>query len=187
MKPPILIISAPSGAGKNSFVAKILQDHPSLVYTVTYTTRQIRPGEREGHPYHFVSKEEFSRLVEQGFFVEHAVVHGNHYGTPLNQLEEAWAQGRTVIMDIDIQGARTFKSKYPESASIFILPPSIDALRERIIKRDGGAPHDLELRMENASSEIATADEFDYRLVNDDFDESYREFKKLVDSLLNVE
>ncbi len=107
-------------------------------------------------------------------------MHTNLYGTPLNQLQNAWAAGRVVIMDIDVQGAATFKSKYPDCATVFILPPSIDELRRRVIKRDGGAPKDLDIRMQNALREIAEADHFDHRLINDDFERSYAEFKSLV-------
>lgn len=181
----MIIISAPSGAGKSSFVDRITREMPRLRDTVTFTTRPMRAGESEGHPYHFVSRERFMELRDQGFFVEWAMVHDNMYGTPLHQLEEAWAKGEVIIMDIDVQGAATFKSKFPDAASIFILPPSIDELRRRVTKRDGKVPEDLEVRMRNAESEVAHASEFDYRLVNDDFDKSYQVFKKIVEDLLS--
>lgn len=180
----MIIISAPSGAGKSSFVERITREIPRLRDTVTFTTRPMRAGESEGHPYHFVSRDRFIELRDRGFFVEWAMVHENMYGTPLHQLEEAWAKGEVIIMDIDVQGAATFKSKFPDAASIFILPPSIDELRRRVTKRDGRVPSDLEVRMGNAEREIAHAPEFDYRLVNDDFDKSYQEFKKIVEDLL---
>ena len=179
-KVSMIIVAAPSGAGKSSFVERVTREMPVLVDTVTYTTRGMRAGESEGHPYHFVSHDRFEELIKQNFFVEWARVHTNLYGTPLNQLEDAWAAGRVVIMDIDVQGAATFKKKYPDCATVFILPPSIDELRRRVIKRDGGAPKDLDIRMQNALREIAEADRFDHRLVNDDFERSYAEFKSLV-------
>lgn len=180
----MIIVAAPSGAGKSSFVERVTREVSSLVDTVTYTTRAMREGESEGHPYHFVSRERFSSLVKDGFFVEWAEVHTNLYGTPLHQLEDAWKKGKVVIMDVDVQGAETFKSKYPDASTIFILPPSIEELRRRVEKRDKGRTQNLEVRMANASREIAKAHEFDYQLVNDDFDRSFAEFKKLVESLI---
>lgn len=184
MKTRLIIIAAPSGAGKSSFVERISKEIPRLRDTVTYTTRAMRAGESEGHPYHFVSREKFEELRDQGFFVEWAFVHNNLYGTPFHQLEEAWARDEVVIMDIDVQGADTFKSKFPDAVTIFILPPSIDELRRRVIKRDKRVPDDLEVRMLNAENEIRRAPEYDYQIVNDDFDKSYQEFKKIIEDLL---
>lgn len=185
MKVRMIIIAAPSGAGKSSFVERVTREIPRLRDTVTYTTRQMRAGESEGHPYHFVTAERFKELRDQGFFVEWAVVHENLYGTPMHQLEDAWKRDEVIIMDIDVQGAATFKRKFPDAISIFIIPPSIDELRRRVTKRDGGTPRDLETRMRNAELEISRADEFDYKLVNDDFDKSYQEFKKIIEDLLS--
>jgi len=184
MKVRMIIIAAPSGAGKSSFVERVTKEIPRLRDTVTYTTRQMRPTESEGNPYHFVTPERFKELRDQGFFVEWAVVHNNFYGTPMHQLEDAWARDEVVIMDVDVQGAATFKRKFPDAVSIFILPPSIDELRRRLVARDGAAAHDLEVRLKNAEMEIARADEFDYKIVNDDFDKSYQEFKKIIEDLL---
>jgi guanylate kinase len=180
----MIILAAPSGAGKSSFVEKICKEDQRLEDTVTYTTRAMRAGESEGHPYHYVSEEVFQKLIAENYFVEWAKVHTSHYGTPLHQLENAWAQGRCIIMDVDVQGAQTFKSKYPDSKTIFILPPSIDELRRRIVKRDGKVPADMEVRMSNAEKEILVASSFDYQIINDDFQRSYSEFKKIVDVLL---
>lgn len=181
----MIIVAAPSGAGKSSFVERLTSEMSVLADTVTYTTRAMRDGESEGQPYHFVSREKFLELTRDGFFVEWAEVHKNLYGTPLHQIEDAWKVGRVVIMDVDIQGAATFKAKYThDAASIFILPPSIEELRRRVMKRDGGKTKDIELRMENATREIAAAPHFDHRVVNDDFETSYNEFKKLVQKLI---
>ena len=180
----MLIVAAPSGAGKSSFVDRVTKDEPRLVDVITYTTRAPRRGERNGHPYYFISIEEFTRKVEQGFFVEHAQVHANWYGTPYDQIEQAWSKNLCVIMDLDVQGAATFRAKYPDSKSVFILPPSIDELRRRVIKRDGKVPDDLEVRMQNAAIEIARQKEFDFLIVNDDFEQSYAQFKKIVEELL---
>ena len=185
MKTRMIIVAAPSGAGKSSFVERICREDSRLFDTVTYTTRSIRQGESQGHPYHFISMDEFQAFVEKKFFIEWAQVHNNYYGTPLHQIEDAWRDGKCVIMDVDVQGAQTFKAKYPgDSKSIFIVPPSIDELRRRIVKRDGKVPADLEVRMRNASMEMTRAPEFDFQLVNDDFNVSYAEFKKIIDRLL---
>jgi len=184
MKTRMIIVAAPSGAGKSSFVEKACREDNRLEDTVTYTTRSMRKGESQGHPYYFVSKEEFETKIRENFFVEWAQVHTNHYGTPYYQLEDAWIKGKCIIMDVDVQGAATFKAKYPDAVSIFILPPSIDELRRRIEKRDGGLPADIEVRMANAQKELQQASKFDYQIVNDNFEQSYAQFKKIVEELL---
>lgn len=183
-KARMIIVAAPSGAGKSSFVERLTREMPILVDTVTFTTRAMRVGESEGQPYHFVTREKFLELVRDGFFVEWAEVHTNLYGTPLYQIEDAWRDGKVVIMDVDIQGAATFKAKYKEAASIFIMPPSIEELRRRVMKRDGGRTKDIELRMANAAKEMAAAPLFDHQLVNDDFEPSFQRFKLLVQKLV---
>jgi guanylate kinase len=180
----MIIVAAPSGAGKSSFVERICREEKRLEDTVTFTTRQMRAGESQGHPYHFVSLSEFEALKQKNYFVEWALVHDNFYGTPMEQLEHAWILQKCIIMDVDVQGARTFKSKFPDAKSIFILPPSIDELRRRVVKRDGKIPHDLEVRMKNAENELQNASSFDYQVVNDDFEQSYLRFKKIVEELL---
>lgn len=184
MKTRMIILAAPSGAGKSSFVEKITQEDERLVDTTTFTTRQMRKGESQGHPYFYVSRDEFEKKIKENFFIEWAVVHTNLYGTPVYQIEEAWAKNKCIIMDVDVQGAETFKAKYPDAVTIFIIPPSIDELRRRIIKRDGGVPADIEVRMQNAEKEMQVAHSFDYTLVNDVFERSYQEFKNLVEKLL---
>ena len=172
-------------AGKSSFLARVLQDFgDQLVDTVTYTTREMRTGESEGDPYHFVSKGQFEKLVSEGYFVEWAKVHSNLYGTPKCQIDETLAAGKTVIMDVDVQGAKTFREKYPEATSVFILPPSIEELLKRIVRRDNKLPEDLDIRLENAEKEIALADQFDHQIVNDDFELAYSEFQKVVEEVL---
>ncbi|MEK2645087.1 guanylate kinase [Bdellovibrio sp. BCCA] len=184
MKTRLIIVAAPSGAGKSSFVEKLSQENPRLVDIITYTTRAMRKGESEGQPYHFISSEDFQKKIKEGFFVEWAKVHTNFYGTSFESIENAWKQDKCAIMDIDIQGVATFKSKFPDAKTVFILPPSIDELRRRIEKRDGGVPADIEVRMANAEKEIREASKFDYQIVNDVFEQSYSQFKKIVEELL---
>lgn len=184
MKTNLVILAAPSGAGKSSFIEKICAEKPVLFDTITYTTRAMRKGESQGVPYYFVTEAEFNTKIDGNFFVEWARVHNHLYGTSRVQIEEAWINGRCVIMDVDIQGAKTFKEMYPQSKTIFILPPSIEELRKRIVKRDGKIPADIEVRMETAKKEMAEAPHYDYRIVNDQFESSYAEFKKIIENLL---
>ncbi len=184
MKTRLIIVAAPSGAGKSSFVEKISQEDPRLVDIITFTTRSMRKGESEGKPYHFITSEDFQNKIKEGFFVEWAKVHTNFYGTSYQSIEDTWTQGKCAIMDIDIQGVATFKAKFPDAKTVFILPPSIDELRRRITKRDGGVPADIEVRMANAEKEIREASKFDYQIVNDNFEQSYAQFKKIVEELL---
>lgn len=184
MKNKMVIVVGPSGAGKSSFLERALLEIPGLVDTVTYTTRPMRPKESEGHPYHFVTPARFAELIEEKFFVEWAHVHSYQYGTPRHQIDEAWAAGKTIIMDVDVQGAKTFKRHFPQALGIFILPPSLDVLRQRIAKRDAGRSIDLEVRMESAQRELAQAGDFDIQLINDEFEASYGNFKKIIEDLL---
>ncbi len=183
-KTNLIIVAAPSGAGKSSFVERICREESRLFDTITFTTREMRRGESQTKPYYFVGKAEFEKKIQEGYFVEWAVVHDNLYGTPMEQLDNAWRDNKAVIMDVDVQGAATFRFKFPNAKSIFILPPSINELRRRIVGRDGKEPADLELRLRNAEIEIAKASEFDYQVVNDEFEKSYAKFKKIIVDLL---
>lgn len=180
MKAKMFIVAAPSGGGKSSLCNRLLGEVPQLVDTITYTTRPMREGESEGMPYHFVSNQRFLELRDQAFFVEWAEVHGKLYGTPMHQLTDAWKANRWIIMDVDIQGAATFKRLYPDAVSIFILPPSLDELRRRILTRDKGKTPDIDLRLKNAERELGEAHKFDHQIVNADFDKAYEELKKII-------
>ena len=183
----MVIVVAPSGAGKSTFIDEVLKK-PSLGLkdTITFTTRSMRPGESEGEPYHFISGEEFEKKIESGFFVEWAKVHSSYYGTSLEQIREYWAQGFSVIMDVDIQGAETFKKKFPEALIVFIEPPDLEVLKERLLIRGGGKlPSDFEVRMESAQKELKWSKNADEIIVNDDFDRAFSEFLNKVESYLN--
>ena len=180
----IIVVAAPSGAGKSSFVERVSMENPRLVDVITCTTRPMRKGESQGKPYYFISEDDFKKKIEEGFFVEWAHVHNRMYGTSHQELEKVWAEKKCAIMDVDVQGTETFKAKFPHAISIFIIPPSIDELRRRIIKRDGGVPADIDLRMQNAEREMQVASQFDYQIVNDHFETSYAEFKKIIEKLL---
>lgn len=182
----IIIVAGPSAVGKSTFVDKITSENSQLVDIITYTTRDKREGESEGQPYYFVTLDKFKELEGQGFFVETARVHNNFYGTPYDQMEQAWAKGKAVIMDIDVQGAHVFKEKFPWTKTIFILPPHMDALRQRLIKRDGSCCEDLDVRMQTAQQELTQVEHFDFQLVNEEFDSSYAQFKKIVEEILKA-
>ncbi|AGH95754.1 guanylate kinase [Pseudobdellovibrio exovorus] len=182
MKTKMIIVAAPSGAGKSSFVERLAAEDSRLHDIITYTTREMRHHESHGKPYFFISREEFEKKITEGFFIEWAQVHTNMYGTSYEQIQLAWAKDKVVIMDIDIQGVETFKGKFPDAKTVFIMPPSIDELKRRVIKRDGGAPPDLDVRMKNAEKEMKKAHEFDVQIINDDFERSYAEFKKIVEN-----
>lgn len=178
----LVILIGPSGVGKSSFLERVLREEPLLCDLITYTTREPRKGEKEGDPYHFVSQENFEKLKAQGFFVETANVHGKWYGTPWNQIREAWTRGQVVIMDVDVQGARHFKKEFPHALTIFLSPPSLDALRQRILSR--GSVSNIEVRLETAAKELAEAKNFDHHIVNDQFEPAYRQFRILIENLL---
>lgn len=171
-----LVISAPSGAGKTTLVHRLTEEFTHFSYSVSYTTRAPRDGEQEGVDYHFVSRQDFRDLIEEDFFAEWAEVHGNYYGTPLQDIEEMLNQGRDVLLDVDVQGARQLKAKLP-GLYVFILPPSREALKERLMKRGTDEPEVIEKRLRNAGDEIAQAVLFDAWVVNDDLDTAYDELR----------
>ena len=180
----MLLIAAPSGAGKNSFLSRALRDFPQLKDVATYTTRAPRTKEKQGVDYHFVNSDKFSSLIEEGFFAEWAKVHDQFYGVSHQSLKDCWAEGRAAIMDVDIQGVETLQTSYPQAKSIFIMPPSIEELKVRILARDVRAPANLELRLENARVEMARAGDFDFQIINDDLEESYGRFKIIIEQIL---
>ncbi len=186
-KTRLIVVAAPSGAGKSSFVDRLTAEDHRIYDVITYTTREMRHHEKPGKPYYFISKADFIQKQKNNFFVESAQVHTNLYGTSYEELEGAWKLGKTAIMDIDIQGVRTYRNKFKGVKTVFILPPSIEELRRRVISRDGKAPIDLEVRMHNAEMEMATSHEFDVQIVNDDFDRSFNEFKKIVEKWITKE
>ena len=172
----LLIVASPSGAGKTSLCRRLMADHGGLELSISMTTRAIRPGEVADRDYHFVSDDEFQALIDADAFLEWANVHGARYGSPRAPIDKALAQGRDVLFDIDWQGARDVATRCPEDAvRVFILPPSLEELRRRLVTRSQDADEVIERRIANAKGEIQHCGEFDYVFVNDDFDRSYAE------------
>ena len=166
----LFIVSAPSGAGKTSLVQSLLTRDSALAVSVSHTTRPRRAAESDGVNYHFVSESRFKSMVNAGDFLEHAEVFGNRYGTAQSVVDARLQQGLDVILEIDWQGAAQVRRSHPESVSIFILPPSTATLRARLIKRGQDDPAVIETRLAEARGEMAHHGEFDYLVVNDDFD-----------------
>ena len=190
-KPLFIILSAPSGAGKSTLVDLILQEYPDIGYSVSCTTREPRIGEEDGIDYHFLSRERFETLLAENAFLEHAEVHGNYYGTLKAPIEEILEEGNSVILDIDVAGAakvRSYVASLPPDApmragymDVFIMPPSMEELRERLEKRGTDSQETIEKRLKNADGEMARAGEYMYRIVNDELDTAYRRLCDLID------
>ncbi|MGE6319191.1 guanylate kinase [Pseudomonas oryzihabitans] len=175
----LYIVSAPSGAGKTSLVKALLDALPDIRVSVSHTTRAMRPGEADGVNYHFVDCATFTNLLEHGDFLEHAEVFGNYYGTSQAALERTLAEGHDLILEIDWQGAQQVRRKLPHAQSIFILPPSQAALRQRLDNRGQDSAEVIERRMREAVSEMSHYVEYDYLIINDDFASALEDLKSI--------
>jgi len=170
MSGTLFIISAASGTGKTSLVKALLENCPNLKVSISNTTRNKRAGELDGVHYHFTAKEQFVDMISQGAFLEHAEVFGNYYGTARHMVEENLRQDIDVILEIDWQGAQQVRQSYPNAVSIFIMPPSRDALRQRLENRGQDSAEIINQRLNGAISDMSHFVEFDYVVINDDFD-----------------
>ncbi|MEN5109004.1 guanylate kinase [Pseudomonas sp. TWI672] len=173
----LYIVSAPSGAGKTSLVNALIKDDKRVSVSVSHTTRGKRPGEEHGVNYHFVSHDEFKALIDKNDFLEHAEVFGNFYGTSRSTLQQVLDRGDDLILEIDWQGARQVRELMPEARSIFILPPNLEALRQRLDGRGQDSDEIIAGRMKEAVSEMQHYDEYEYVIINDDFDVALEELK----------
>lgn len=176
----LFIFSAPSGAGKTSLVKKLLEQTSHIGVSVSHTTRAPRPGEIDGKDYHFVSVEQFQSMVAEGGFLEHAQVFDNYYGTSQAWVENELKEGRDVILEIDWQGAAQVRRLIPDTVGVFIVPPSIEALRSRLNGRGQDCGSTIERRMKDARNEISHFGEFDYLIVNDDFENALAELRSII-------
>jgi guanylate kinase len=177
----LFVISAPSGAGKTSLVKALLTSEPQLRLSISHTTRTRRPTEIDGREYHFVSKPQFAQLASHGEFLEHAQVFDNNYGTARAFVERELARGHDVLLEIDWQGARQVRRAMPDCVSIFILPPARAALAERLARRATDTPEVIGRRLKDAAGDMSHYGEFDYLVVNDNFDKAVGELKRIVE------
>jgi guanylate kinase len=180
MKGNLIIVSAPSGAGKTTLVNDVVRRDQRVKSSISYTSRSPRAGEVDGVDYHFVMVDIFKRMIERGDFLEWAEVHGNLYGSSRHAVEEYRSAGFDVVLTIDVQGAATARDLYPEAINIFILAPSYQDLIKRLSRRGGDSSDDLKLRMQNALDEIKQYDEFDYVVINDDLNRATDELAAII-------
>ena len=178
----LIVISAPSGAGKTSLVNALLERDDRLAVSVSHTTRRKRNEEVDGEDYFFVDPETFASMRDQGAFLEHAIVFGNAYGTAHETVMRTLADGQDVVLEIDWQGAAQVRTKFPKAISVFVLPPSIDALLERLNGRGQDGPEEIDRRWRQATDDISHYGEFNYVVVNNDFDEAVRKLAGIIDA-----
>jgi guanylate kinase len=176
----LFVIAAPSGAGKTSLVRALMQRRPTLRFSISYTTRAQRPNERDGHDYFFVDKQQFERMAAAGDFLEHARVFDNYYGTSRSQVERILDASQDVLLEIDWQGAQQIRSTLPECRSIFVLPPSREALEQRLRGRKTDSDEVIARRLRDSLEDLSHWSEFDYIVVNDDFDRATGELEAIV-------
>lgn len=176
----LFVIAAPSGAGKTSLVRALMQLRPALRFSISYTTRTQRPTERDQHDYFFVSKEKFEQMRDAGEFLEHARVFDNYYGTSRRQVEQLLDEGHDVLLEIDWQGAQQIRRALPECRSIFVLPPSREALEQRLRGRGTDSDEVIARRLRDSLADLSHWTEFDYIVVNDDFDRATEDLQAIV-------
>ena len=180
MSTSVFIISAPSGSGKSTLVGRLLANDRNLLFSVSYTTRLPRGAEVEGESYHYISRDEFEKRIEKKEFLEHAEVFGNYYGTHRGILDRAIAEGRDLVLDIDVQGARQLKESIPDAVSVFILAPSREVLEQRLRARSEDAEAVIQRRLKAAALEIQNYHMYDYVLVNDHLERSTQTLEAIV-------
>ncbi|MGI9311036.1 MAG: guanylate kinase [bacterium] len=176
----VLILSAPSGAGKTSLARKLVERRPDAALAVSHTTRARRPGETDGVDYHFVGEDEFEEMIAQNRFIEHATVFGNRYGTSAQAVEALISRGRHAILDIDWQGARAVRRRFPAARSVFVMPPSLQALEDRLRARRRDADEVIAARMRAARDEMSHKDEYDHIIFNDRFEDALAALESLL-------
>lgn len=182
----LIIFSAPSGSGKTTVVKHLLANYPNLAFSVSATTRTQRPTEVHGQDYYFYSEEEFKRKIDEGAFLEYEEVYkGLFYGTLKSEVERLWAEGKAVIFDVDVQGGLNIKKHYgPRALAVFLRPPSVEVLMQRLTQRDTEVEHQLQERIDKAYEELGYADEFDMVIVNDQLSVTFAKAENAVETFL---
>lgn len=176
----LFVVSSPSGGGKGTLIQRMLNQVPNLSYSVSFTTRTPRNGEVDGREYFFVTPEKFERMVEANEFLEWATVHGKLYGTSSSQVAREISEGRDIVLEVDVQGAASIRNLMPDSVSVFILPPSFEVLRQRLLDRGTDSPEELDLRLRNAPTELKDYSAFQYLIINDDADRAAEQLSAIV-------
>ena len=173
----LIVLTGPSGVGKGTLVRSLLQSHPELYLSVSVTTRSPRPGEINGKNYYFVNREQFEQMIAQEQLLEWAQFAGNCYGTPRQQVEEKIQQGKSVLLEIELEGARQIRTSFPQAMRIFILPPSMQELEQRLRGRGQDSEEAITRRLRRAEEEINAAGEFDFKIVNDNFETALKDIE----------
>jgi guanylate kinase len=183
----VFVITGPSGVGKGTLIKKLLERVPDLALSVSATTREPRTGEEDGVDYHFLTEEQFQERIAAKDFLEYASYSGNHYGTLNSELDRCLAKGRSVVLEIEVQGAQQVRAARPDSVQIFIAPPDESVLRERLSGRGTDSPEAIDRRLKTAEQELAAQDDFDHRVVNDDLEQAADELESIVRTATGVE
>lgn len=183
-KGAMIVVSAPSGAGKTTLIKRVAPKFPEAAFSVSHTTRLPREGERDGVDYRFVSHNRFEEMIRLGEFVEWEEVHGAFYGTARREVERLRDAGKTVVFDVDVKGAASIKAAYPEARSVFVAPPSEETLRKRLTLRGSDDPEAIERRLAAANEELSAQAKFDFVVVNDDLDRAADEMEKIFKTIL---
>jgi len=176
----LFVLSGPSGVGKNTVLDELFKDFDGVSYSVSATTRERRKGEVEGRNYFFISESEFKEIKENDGFIESALVHGHYYGTPKKFVDQELEKGEDIILEIDTQGAKQVREKYPEAVYIFLLPPSLEELENRLDKRGSESDKSKNVRLKNARQELKEVHNYDYEVINDSLTDAVREIKKII-------
>ena len=181
----LIVIVAPSGTGKSTLIKRLLQEVPRLEWSVSCTTRPIRDGEVDGVNYHFLEVDDFKQKIDQGDFIEWAQVHSNFYGTSKSFVDQGIKENKSLLFDLDVQGADQVKKLYGSTANIiFIAPPSVEELQKRLLNRGTDSHATIEERLKNAESELTRKNDYDYLVINDDLDKAYQHLKSIVEPLV---